>query len=89
MKKVILATGLYLICSLSIAAEKAGVFIDDEVKSTDGQTLVLNAQLDQPLSADFSVSRQALRPLWGFDPHCVILFKTLGELDGAEQHGST
>ncbi|UCH39427.1 MAG: chalcone isomerase family protein [Gammaproteobacteria bacterium] len=42
MKKAVLATCLGLWCTLTAAAELSGVFVEDEIKTGDGQTLVLN-----------------------------------------------
>ena len=42
MKKFLIATCLCLFSPFSTAAELAGVFIDDEIMSDDGQALVLN-----------------------------------------------
>ena len=42
MQRVILATFFCLFSALTVAAELAGVFIDDEIKAEDGQQLVLN-----------------------------------------------
>lgn len=42
MKNIILATCLSIFSSAVFAAELSGVFVNDEIKSTDGQTLVLN-----------------------------------------------
>ncbi|MDH3759672.1 MAG: chalcone isomerase family protein [Gammaproteobacteria bacterium] len=42
MKNFILACCLSLFCAIATAAELSGVFIDDEIKTADGQTLVLN-----------------------------------------------
>jgi hypothetical protein len=42
MQRVILATCFCLFSVLTTAAELSGVFIDDEIKAEDGQSLVLN-----------------------------------------------
>ena len=42
MKIFVFATWLGLFCSLASAAELSGVFVADEIKTADGQTLVLN-----------------------------------------------
>lgn len=42
MKKIMLASCLFLLFQGAIAAELSGVFIDDEIKAANGQTLVLN-----------------------------------------------
>ena len=42
MKKIILASCLSLFCSIAAAAELSGVFVDDEIKTPAGETLVLN-----------------------------------------------
>ncbi len=42
MKNIILASCLSLFCAIAAAAELSGVFIDDEIKTSSGETLVLN-----------------------------------------------
>jgi hypothetical protein len=42
MKRIVFAIWLYLFCTLALAAELSGVFVADEIKNEDGQTLVLN-----------------------------------------------
>ena len=42
MNRVVLATCFYFFSALTPAAEFSGVFVDDEIKSDDGQSLVLN-----------------------------------------------
>jgi len=42
MKNIILASCLSLFCAIAAAAELSGVFIDDEIKASSGETLVLN-----------------------------------------------
>ena len=42
MQQALLTICLGLWCSLAAAAELSGVFIEDEIQSADGQTLVLN-----------------------------------------------
>ena len=42
MKKIILALALCFGSAIAAAAELSGVFIEDEIKTADGQTLVLN-----------------------------------------------
>lgn len=42
MKNLILASCLSLFCAIAAAAELSGVFIDDEIKTSSGETLVLN-----------------------------------------------
>lgn len=42
MKRFVFATWLCLFCGLAPAAELSGVFINDEIKTADGQSLVLN-----------------------------------------------
>lgn len=42
MKRVILATCFCLFSALSTAAELSGVFVDDEIKTESGQSLLLN-----------------------------------------------
>ena len=42
MKIRLAAIGLYLLANLASAAELAGVFVDDEIKSVGGESLVLN-----------------------------------------------
>jgi hypothetical protein len=56
MKKLILAICMLCSCTLVTAAELSGVFIDDEIKSADGQTLILNgAGLREKLWVDVYV----------------------------------
>ena len=42
MKKALLATLLYLLPGIASAAELAGVFVEDKIQSSNGETLVLN-----------------------------------------------
>ncbi len=42
MKRILFATWLCLFCVLAPAAELSGVFVADEIKTADGQSLVLN-----------------------------------------------
>ncbi len=42
MNNILLASCLSLFCAIATAAELSGVFIDDEFKTANGQTLVLN-----------------------------------------------
>jgi hypothetical protein len=42
MKRFVFATWLCLFCALAPAAELSGVFVADEIKTADGQPLVLN-----------------------------------------------
>ncbi len=42
MRKIVLAAFFGLFCMTASAAELAGVFVKDEIKSVDGQTLILN-----------------------------------------------
>lgn len=42
MKRFVFATWLCLFCALAPAAELSGVFVADEIKTADGQSLVLN-----------------------------------------------
>ncbi len=42
MKQIITASYLLLLATTAPAAEMAGVFVDDEIKSVTGETLVLN-----------------------------------------------
>ena len=42
MKKLHAALGLYFCCAIAAAAELSGVFVDDEIKTAEGRTLVLN-----------------------------------------------
>ncbi len=44
MKFLMLALGLFTTTGLALAAEKAGVTVDDEIRTANGQTLVLNGQ---------------------------------------------
>lgn len=44
MKTLVLAVGLLSMTTLALAAEKAGVSVEDEIKTASGQTLVLNGQ---------------------------------------------
>ncbi len=44
MKSLMFALGLFMTTGLALAAEKAGVSVDDEVRTANGQTLVLNGQ---------------------------------------------
>jgi hypothetical protein len=43
MKRIIFATWLCLFCALAPAAELSGVFVADEVKTADGQSLPVTA----------------------------------------------
>jgi len=42
MKNILVACCLSLFCAIASAAELSGVFIDDEIKTSSGETLVLN-----------------------------------------------
>jgi hypothetical protein len=42
VKRILFATWLCLFCVLAPAAELSGVFVADEIKTADGQSLVLN-----------------------------------------------
>jgi hypothetical protein len=42
MKNLVLACCLGLCCAIATAAELSGVFIDDEIKTSSGETLLLN-----------------------------------------------
>jgi len=42
MKRIILASCLSLLSAIGVAAELSGVFVDDEIKTAAGETLVLN-----------------------------------------------
>ena len=56
MKRFVFATWLCLFCGLAPAAELSGVFITDEIKTADGQSLVLNgAGLREKLWVDVYV----------------------------------
>ncbi len=44
MKALLFAVGLFGVSGLALAAEKAGVSVDDEIQTAAGQTLVLNGQ---------------------------------------------
>lgn len=56
MKKFLVASCLFLFSALTTAAELSGVFIDDEILSDNGQTLVLNgAGLREKLWVDVYV----------------------------------
>ncbi len=44
MKALLIAAGLFATSGLVLAAEKAGVSVDDEIKTATGQTLILNGQ---------------------------------------------
>ena len=42
MKNILFASCLSLFCAIASAAELSGVFVDDEIKASSGETLVLN-----------------------------------------------